>query len=212
MYHRNRTIVSILAVIAVAAVTNGVAQADSVGSRENERGSINLVKRGLKQLTIDIPFILSYLNENDNSSTRISGALTGGVRYFVKDNVGVSVRLSGIYRKAEDARDLGAMGAAWINYYARVGNSAFLAPGIGAGFMYTNRDIPMPGGVSDRSNVYSFALPMELPFVFYASRNWSLRAGPDLLVLVGRNVHETRDSSTTIAVDGGFKVGVDWNF
>src|SRR5690606_25828573 len=106
-----------------------VARADTLGTRANQRGVITQIDKGVFQLGIDSTLQVNWLQEGEAAGSRSN--LTGNamLRYFMRPKLGVSGRVGGIYRKDGETRDVGFVGSAWANYFMRLGEGMFFAPG-----------------------------------------------------------------------------------
>jgi hypothetical protein len=198
--------------ITLAIAVPQAAFADSLGSRERQRGVITKIDKGAKQLAVESTLILGYSQEGDDSSFMSNAVGSGVFRYFIKDNLGVSGRFGGIYKKSGDARDLGFVGAAWVNYYARMSEGMFFAPGAGLGVVSTQRDIPLDATNVARSSVLGGMAAAEFMLAVFLNPRFSITAGPEFVLTVGGTTPEEGDGTSFMSFNGAFKVGVGFAF
>ena len=198
--------------LALALLLPATAHADSLNTRANQRGAYTQINKGVFQLGVDSTLILGYSQEADDSSFMANAIGSGVLRYFVKKNLGVSARLGGVYRKTGDARDLGFVGSIWANFFMRLGEGIFFAPGAGLGVMSTQRDLPMSGSTVARSSVIGGTAATELMLAVFLNKRFSLTAGPEFLLTIGGTTPEEGDGTSFLSFDGGFKVGVAYTY
>lgn len=204
-----------ISVVAIATLLlASSARADTLGSRKNQRGVITRLDKGVFQLGIEGTLNLNRVSEGDATSWRTGAAGTLVIRFFPKANLGVSVRGSGVYRKSPGYRDLGFLGMLWGNYYLRLGEGVFLAPGVGAGLMVGQRDLETEASPTVvRANLTTGAAGIELPLAVFLSRRFALTAGPEFLLAFGNTKVEGSDDSTShFSIDGTIKAGVVYSF
>ncbi len=195
-------------------ITTTSAHADSLGSRSSQRGVITQIDKGAKQLFADSTMILGYTNEQDDSTFHANLVAAGGFRYFVKRNLGVSLRVGGVYRDNGETNDKLFAASLWANWFARLGEGMFAVAGVGAGFQAGNRDVVSPGtAMVSRSNFVAGTGATELMLAVFLNRRFSLAAGPELLFVAGSAKPDAGgDSSTMVSVDGGFKITAAYAF
>jgi len=202
---------SITAVAGLLAITAS-AQADSLGTREDQRGAITRVDKGLMQLGAESTFILGYSQEADDSSFMTNTQVSAVFRYFIKKNLGLSGRFGPVYRKEGDARDLGFAGSVWANLFLRWGEGVFFTPGAGLGFLSTQRDIPVNETTVARSDVIGGTAGAEFLLAVFLNPRFSLVGGPEFLFSVGNTTPEQGDGESFTSLNGAFKVGVFYAF
>lgn len=201
-----------LLVILIVSTVSSSAVADTLGSRQGQSGVPTAIGKGVFQLGAESSFISSFVSENDVSDFRVNLRAAISLRYFVKDNLGVSARVGGILQKQGDTTDASGAGALWANYYMRLGEGVFLAPGAGAGFLFGERDVPAGTGIA-RATLVGGTLAFELPITFFTSERFSLKAGPEFTLTAGSSLPEGSDTSTGYtSIDGSFKIGFDYAY
>lgn len=199
------------AAVAAAVAAPRLASADDLGSRQGQSGVITKVGRGVFQLGLDSTFILGVQNEGEDTASRLN--VTGNLmlRYFFKDNLGVSIRAGGLYRENGEVTDSGFVGAAWVNYYMRLGEGVFLAPGVGTGMLFATREIPAGATVMQTSLLGGIGA-LELPLAVFVNRRFCLTAGPEIVLSAGSTTPEQGEGDSFFAIDGGFKVGAVYSY
>jgi len=200
-----------IALAALALVTS-TACASLVRPNVDQRGAVTRIPRGVVQLGVSDSLSMTYVKEGSESSFRTHLIQSLGVRYFVKDNLGVSFYPGVVYRKAGRTRDLGFQGVAWVNHYVRIGPSVFLAPGAGAGMFVGQRDTPIDDANVVRTSIVSGLIGIELPVVVFGGRSLSARAGPEFVFAAGASTPADGNSQAHVLLDGGFKVGLTYRF
>ena len=172
-------------------------------------------------------------------STSYVGGLTP--RYFVVKNLSLSLNLDFFYRKdsvtvtttpqsggdtKEDTNsntDTGFLGTAMVNYYMRLGHGLFFKPGVGGGGFVGSRERPSAGqpGQVTKTKLSGGAGRLDLGFAFYASNQFSMRAGIDIIARFGSEKADadvkapdgsTPDPQSFTTVDAGVNVGIGYTF
>ncbi|HTM19821.1 MAG TPA: hypothetical protein VL172_04915 [Kofleriaceae bacterium] len=188
------------------------AHADNLGSRRQQYDAITRINKGVFQLGVDSTLILGYSAEGDSSLLRANLAGNLALRYFPRNNLGISLRGGGIVRKAGDATDHAFALTAWVDAYLRLGEGMFFVPGIGAGALFGSREVPAgPGQIAEASQVGGIAAA-ELLLTVFLNHRFSLAAGPQLTSSFGSTTPEAGDSTSFVAIDGGFQVGAAYSF
>lgn len=183
------------------------AHADTLGTRKNQRGAITQIDKGVWQMAIDSTMQLNYLSEGEQSESRSSLAANIILRYFIKPKVGVSGRLGAFLRKNGEIGDQSFTATGWANYYMRLGEGMFFAPGLGGGLVVGQRDLPGAAeGMVVRNNLVGVVLSTELLAAMYLSPRFSLTAGPDFSLLMAN-----ADGATT-EFSGAFKIGAAYSY
>jgi hypothetical protein len=171
-------------------------------------------------------------NQPDDSTSSFNLTYIGGLtpRYFVIDNLGIGLdldllmenrstttKVSGTETTVKSS-DVGFLGLLKANYYLRLAQSFFFMPGLGAGWAFGTRSVPVEGTVDQKreSSIGGFAAKLELGFCYYAGEHVNLKAGPNMLLRLSKekpkdsSVDKAEPSSTTI--DAGFFVGLAYTF
>lgn len=189
------------------------AHADSLSSRRNQRGVVTQIDKGVKQLFADSTMILGYSKQEDASSFRANLVAAGGFRYFVKRNLGVSLRLGGVYRDSGEVNDKLFAASLWADIYGRLGEGIFAVAGAGFGTQIGNRDtIPAGTNMVNRASFVAGTAGAEFMLAVFLNRRFSLAAGPELLLVAGSAKPETGDSTSMLSLDGGFKIAAAYAF
>ena len=203
---------TILACALALVLIESVAHADSVTPSEYDRRAITRIYQGVFQFGISDTLIMTYVDEADDSSFRVNLIQSVALRYFVRDNIAVSLHPGIVYRKAGEVRDLGFQGVVWGNFYFRLGKGIFLVPGAGLGGFRGQRDIPLDDTNIVRSTVLGVVAGVEMPLVVFVTRSFSVKGGPEFLLTAGGSTPEDGESSSYLQLDGAFKVGLDYSF
>jgi hypothetical protein len=198
--------------IAAMLTSTGPAHADTLGSRQAQSGAITRINKGVFQLGLDSTLILGYSAEGDSSLLRANLAGNLAVRYFPRDNLGISLRGGGIVRKAGDVTDHALVASAWVDAYLRLGEGMFFVPGAGVGALFGSREVPAGGGQVDQSSQVGGVAAVEALLAVFLSDRFSLAAGPQLTSSFGSTTPDGGDSTSFVAVDGGFQVGAAYSF
>jgi hypothetical protein len=201
-----------LVVAAALALASTDVEADTLGSREHQRGAITRLTKGAFQLGVESSLILAYNQQGDDSSFRANTLGSAAFRYFYRDNIGLSARLGGLYRKTGEVRDTGFVGALWANYYFRLGEGMFFSPGAGLGMLFAERSVPITENQSMRATLVGGVVAAEFNLAVFLNRRFSLTAGPEVLVSFGGTSPEMGEGDSFFALDGGFKVGAAYAF
>jgi hypothetical protein len=202
MHHR----LSICAAALAATFMATAAAADTLGTRANQRGVVTHIDEGLYQLGVDSTLQLNWLRDGDTALSRSNITGNAMLRYFIKPKLGVSGRAGGFYRSTGDTRDLGFLGSVWANYFMRLGEGMFFAPGAGAGLALGQRDIPTGTGTVAREGLFGAQLAGEMNVAMFLNQRFSLTAGPQLSLLLGSA------GGTFVDLAGSFKVGAVYSY
>ena len=196
----------VTALVAALGAQAPAASADTLGTRANQRGVITQIDKGVFQLGLDSTLQVNWLQEGEGAASRSN--LTGNamLRYFIRPKLGVSGRLGGLYRKDGETRDVGFIGSAWANYFMRLGEGMFFAPGVGAGLAVGQRDVPVGVGMVGRESLVGGLLGGELLAAMYLSPRFSLTGGPSFSLMFGSA------GDSFVELNGSFKVGAVYSF
>ena len=202
----------VLAAAAAAAIAAPrVATADDLDTRQGQYGVITRINKGVFQLGLESTFILGVQQEGDDTASRLNATGNLTLRYFVKENLGVSIRAGGLYRENGEVTDAGFVGAAWVNYYMRLGEGVFLAPGVGAGLLFADREIPAGAAVM-KTALLGGVGAIEFPLAVFVNRRFCLTAGPEIVLSGGTTTPEQGEGDSFFAIDGGFKIGAVYSY
>jgi len=200
----------VLGLCATHAVT---AHADQLGSRRYQSGAITRINKGVKQLALESTWVLTFDQQGDASAFRTNTVIGAAFRYFLKDNLGLSLRGGFSYRKAGDSADKGFLGAMWANYYVRLGEGMFFSPGVGAGFVNSGRETPVGGGILEHSDVVAGVAGVEFMLAVYIGPRFHLLAGPEFLYSIGKATpSQGGEGSGFSSLDGTLKIGMGYSF
>jgi hypothetical protein len=99
------------------------AHADRLDPGVRDFGVVSTIGKGVEELGVETMFVVGYTNTGGTSSLRSMVLGDGVFRYFVIDNLSLTVSLGGFYRSdnAGDVRDDGAFGTVGANYHPRLG-------------------------------------------------------------------------------------------
>lgn len=198
------TAAAIAACLVLFAARN--ASADTLGSRKHQRGVVTRIDQGVFQLGVDSTLLLNWSREGGGSASRRHATGAAMLRYFLRPKLGVSARVGGLYQKDGVTRDLGFSGMGWANYFLRLGEGMFFAPGAGAGFVVGQRDLPAGPGEVRRDRLVGALGGVELVLAVYLGERFSVSAAPDLRMMVGSA------GGSVVSLDGSFKVGAVYSF
>jgi hypothetical protein len=166
-----------------------------------------------KEIVASSIWILGYQDQGDFSNTAFTVTGEAAFRYFVVDNLGVGVSGGAFFKSAgNDAEDNGFVIQAVSSYYLSLSDSLYLAPGIGLGVTFGSRQTPVPmSNTLIESDLLGFTASFGMPFVLFTPGPFSVRAGPELIATFG-SADSGGESQSFTTIDGGFKVGVGFNF
>ena len=197
---------NVLLAAAAILLAAGSARADQLGTRRHQRGAITHIDQGVFQLGIDSTLLVNWSREGDSSASRSHATGNVMLRYFLRPRLGVSGRLGGLLRKSGETRDLAFAASGWANYFMRLGEGMFFAPGLGAGLVAGQRDIPGAGGMVLRESLLGARFGTEILLAMYLSERFSLSAGPSFELTAGTA------GASFVELDGSFKVGAVYSF
>ena len=145
------------------------------------------------------------------------------LRYFLMRNFSLSLGGSYFYEKTSvtvgdeetsSTIDRGFIVDVMANYHIRLGNSIFFKPGIGGGFFMGNREVPATGDLVAKTELLGGVARVDLGFEYFVSRNFSLRAGFDVMMRFGGEKLEDSDadSDSVFTTDVGVNFGLAYSF
>lgn len=199
------------------------ADAYTLGSARYSGREITALGRGVKEIGLDNILVLGYDKFSNDAGVDVSefrmtylGGLT--FRYFVVNNLALTLQVQGLYKKAagDEGKTFGVLGAIGAAYYMRLGHGLFLSPGAAAGGYWGKRETTVgstgPGValIESRTAVGGLAR-FDFSFVYYIGPRFNLRAGPEFIFLFG-SLDTEPESISTFQMDGGFKVGFSYVF
>lgn len=217
-----------LALAVLALTWTGVASARTISSPY--RGQVN---KGVFQLGFD-NFLLFRSDTasapgSDDSTTTSDLIWTGGLtpRYFIIKNLSLGAQLNfftesskttttiGSAETEVETSDSGFLGVLMANYYVHVAGGMFFKPGIGGGYLTGTRSIPDPTDPAKKieSSVSGFVGKLDLGVSYFATQRFSLRAGPEVLIRVGKETDaDDNEGPSFTRIDATFAVGVGYIF
>lgn len=196
------------------------ARADTLYPGGRDVGKISIISKGVKELGVDSLFLVNYSKTGSGgpSSMRLTALGSGVFRYFVADNVALTLNVGALYRSFDTegkATDVAFTGSVGVAYHASVGGGMFVAPSVGMGGIYGGRKQEV-GPLVVRNTVSGALARAGLGLIFYASSRANLFARPELTVVYGSakpsEASATTPSSSFFSLDGGFSVGASYIF
>lgn len=198
------------------------------GTRGFERIQKGVVEIGVENMILVHYNSSPHVAVPDSTKKTLYASYTGGFvfRYFLMDNLALGASLSVLFSKSgeslvrpdrtdtQESRDIGVIGFLIANYYIRLGNSLFFKPGVGVGGLYAGRLTPDPDqpGQGFNSTISGGAGKLDLGFVYYASRNFNLKAGIDIIFKGGAESAPGYDSVSFFTTDAAVGVGLGYAF
>jgi len=211
--------------VVIAALTMLMAgQAQAARSIGPGTSGYERINKGVVDLGFfDSILLLRHYNNPDADSSTLYFALIGGFtpRYFLANNLALGLNLNLFVQRQwadvggvrSEGSDLGFLGHVTINYYIRLGSSFFWKPGLGGGGFYGSHKVPLDDdGLVEQSSIYGGSIRVDLGFVYYAAKNFNLRAGPDLLFRFGVDRAPSEDGNSFTSFDAGLSVGFGYSF
>jgi hypothetical protein len=192
------------------------ARADTLSPGSNDSGVVSNISKGVKELAVESMLVVGYDKIGDASALRAVALAGGTFRYFVANNVALSLNANFLYRKSGTDQfgqvDLGGLALISAGYYASLGGGLFIVPQLGVGGTYAGRTLGEdPKAV--RSTIIGGNGDLGLALAFYPSHHFSVRAGPDALLTVGSVKENVSGTSTSLlSLDAGFKIGMSYVF
>ncbi len=191
------------------------------------------IQKGAVEIGVENMILIHYNSTPhvavpDATKKTLYATYTGGLafRYFIMNNLTLGASVNVLFTKSgqslvvgdhtdtEESRDIGVIAFLTTNYYVRLGNSLFFKPGIGVGGFYAGRLTPDPEepGQGFNSTVSGGAGKLDLGFVFYASRNFNLKAGVDIVFKGGTESAPGYDSVSFFTTNAAVNVGLGYAF
>ncbi len=190
------------------------------------------IDAGVFEISVDNMLLLGYSKQNldedgDAWASELRVAYIGGVtpRYFVAKNVSVALNLNlflgqdaqttkvGDSEETQTSTDVGFLGTVMAHYYLRLGNSMFLKPGLGGGAFFGTRSVPgMEEGTKIEHKLSGGIGRLDIGLVYYASKNFNMKAGIDTLMWFGSVTNPADESRGYFSIDAGFNVGLAYSF
>ena len=224
-----------------AAFVTSSAQADTLSSGGNSIGSITRISKGVKELGLEMNVVFKSDTvkgkDQQPDTTNSQLALVGApvFRYFIIDNLALGLHLGGFYKSASSktgdvenkTSDVGFLGTLTAAYYAGLGGGMFVAPMVGGGGFFGNRETssPDPAGsgkpIVQRASLSGAAVRAGIGLVFYSSPRFNLFARPEAIIYLGSSKPKEEANTTTpvdtssrgfTSIDGGFTCGFSYIF
>jgi hypothetical protein len=197
--------------IGLALAAPSRASADSLhGDRS---GGITKVTKGVWELDVGALALLTRDSAGDAAVTRLTTDLSGAVNYFVADNLSLgAIGLMSYVNHGNDESALMLGGAVGATAHLRLGNGAFLRPGLALGALFGNRELPVGTGLVAEASQAAFTARLRLPIAYYINRQLHLEGGPQLNFSAGSFTPEGGESTSFTTLDGGFAVGAGYSF
>ncbi|APR81577.1 Hypothetical protein A7982_06926 [Minicystis rosea] len=199
----------------LAVLVPAPAWADTLNSGVSGVGTVTRLGKGLKEIGLDSMLVVGYDKTGDASALRISALSGPTFRFFVVDNLSLSLNASVLIKKtsadgAPQQFDFGGLGSLSAGYHASIGGGLFIVPTLGAGGFYGRRTTGTdPGAV--RTGIYGGTGTLALMFAFYPSAHLSMRAGPQAVVSFGRSSGDAGGQGF-LSTDAGFSIGLSYVF
>ena len=195
-----------------AALVARAAGAYDVGSTAGDYNAVTRIDRGAKLLGLSAVAVVDYARQSGSSSFRATVLGGLGFGYFVRDSMAIGLDAFAYYKRTQSdvagaESEVGGVGLLTAAFYARLGHSFFLRPGLGLGGFYGFHRAPLPGGVLSSTGVFGGAASRALGLVFFATPHVMLQAAPQVGVFAGSD-----GGGFALSVDGGFSVGLRYLF
>jgi hypothetical protein len=217
----------------------GAAHADRIYPGGNSSGAVTEIGKSVKELSLETMIVFASnttAGKNGGADHKeMQFALLGApvFRYFIVDNVALSLNVGGFFRTAKDSlgplenksTDAGFLGTIGASYYASVGGGMFVAPGVGVGRFFGSRENTQSAAgapdVVSRFTISGVALRGGIGLVFYSSARFNLFARPEAVVYIGSSKPKNEATAGTpvddaaakfTRIDGGFTCGLSYVF
>jgi hypothetical protein len=179
-------------------------------------GEISAIGKGVKEAGVESLFVTTFDKQGDASSFQLTflGGLT--FRYFIVENLGLSITVGGLFDTSSSIgkrSDFGGSGTLNAAYYAKLGGGMMLAPTIGIGGFGGGRTEEQAAG-EVRSSLFGGIARGGLGLVFYPGSRVNLFARPEAIAFFGSAKPAPTDAlpepegAFFVRVNGGFSVGV----
>ncbi len=191
-------------------LTPAVSQAGSVGSRHQ---GANKVQKGLNEVGIHALGSLSQVTQDENQTSQFFGVAGLTYRHFISDDIALSMNGSYVYRSPiDDSTEEAGMIVLSSNYYQRLGEGMFIAPGLGLGGIFGDRNVPQESGLIASEPFQGAVLRLQLPIVLYAWDKFNVFGGPEALFTFASTSPEQGEGVSFFRLDAGFSVGASMYF
>ncbi len=186
------------------------------------------LQKGLVQIGFDNTLLVHYYSRTDDTtdvtSSMLSASWMGGItpRYLLLNNVSIGLSLNYFYQLGRETveagttetetetSDTGFLGLITANYHLRLGHSLFVRPGIGVGYFMGTREQPgATAGTKIETALSGPAAQIDLTMEYFASKHFSMRAGPVIMLRFGTETPDGADEGTGYTqIDAGFIGGL----
>lgn len=197
----------------VGVLVGAQAQADTLGGRSGQHGAVTKIDKGVFQLGVEGTMTMTFDQQGDDSLFRSNSVSSLAFRYFPRENLGISARGGFSYRAVGETASRGFVGSFWANYYMRLGEGMFFAPGAGFGFLSAGRQTPVDGGSLIVSDVVGGTASTEFLLAVFLGERFSLCAGPEFVLSGGTATPaDGEEGASFLSLDGGLKVGLAYSY
>jgi hypothetical protein len=213
------------------------ARADRIAPGGNDHGVVSVLGAGVREIGLESQFVLrsestpsSPAPSEASRSSSLSLVGTPFFRYFVADQIGITIQLGGFLRSASattgaitrEDRDVGFIGTASASYHLGLGGGFFVVPLAGAGYFAGSRELTSRVGDSstiERASISGPVVRAGVGLVFYPSARVHLFARPEVLGWFstarssdGSTQQQPRSAARATIVEGGITCGVAYVF
>jgi hypothetical protein len=193
------------------------------------------------QIGFDNIMLVKYFSSTNDATETTTSILNaswmGGIapRYLLMDNLSIGLSLNYFYQLEKKTRekggvesvsedsDTGFIGFLTANYHLRLGHSLFLRPGVGVGYFMGTREVPVevtvvfdgnpPGPSKYEYSLSGLAAQIDLTLEYFASKHFSMRAGPIVILRFGTVTEDATDEGHAYTqIDAGFIGGLGYSF
>jgi len=205
-----RSMIAAMASCAAAfLVAPGYASADTLTPGAPDTSGIHAIGKGIKEIGGESLLVLGYAKEGSASSFRVSTVTGLSFRYFVVNNLALSLNASYFVKDDDDAGGRqGGVFTLGASYFINIGKGLFLNPGL-AGGGFIGKDFVKGGSTAPNPTVFGGAARAGFGLAFYASPHFSLFARPEAILYVSKQTLGTT-SDTVLTLDAGFNVGMSY--
>jgi hypothetical protein len=233
----NLFVLVVMLTLAGNAIAGGVVYSGTKGFEKLHKG---LVQIGFDNIML-VNYRSSTEDATEETTSILNASWMGGItpRYLLMNNLSIGLSLNYFYQLAKtttekggaesviEASDTGFIGFLTANYHVRLGHSLFIRPGVGVGYFMGTREVPVGsvtvnlgseadvGAVSIKkeSSLSGLAAQIDLTLEYFASKHFSMRAGPIVMVRFGTEKVEGVDEGDSYTqIDAGFIGGLGYSF
>jgi hypothetical protein len=188
------------------------ANADTLEARPADTSGIRSIGRGVKELGGESLLVLGYAREGSASSFRLSTVTGLSFRYFVANNLNLTLNASYFYKGNDTASSQGGVFTLGANYLINIlTRGLFINTGVAVGGFVGGESIRgAPEGTKGPS-LLGGAARAGFGLTFYAGPRFNLFARPEAILYLG-SASQGKTSVSLLNVDGGFNVGASLVF